>query len=519
MEFLILGGGPAGAAAGRLLALLGHRVRLVARPDPARAPLAESLTPSTRKLFDALSLSGAIDAAGFVRSTGNTVWWAADDADLTATNRRAGAQGFAGPGPRVERFADGARGWQVEVGALEKVLLRQAELAGAIVECRAASAADLEHPFVLDCTGRAGLLARVRHLRHYEEGLRGVALGGNWRRDGAWPLPDESHTVVEAYADGWAFSLPLAGGDRQIAVMVDAERSALARGASARQVYLAELAKTHVCARLVRNARLVGGPWGWDATAYHAEAYAGTGMDLEARGRRPAGAAVPPETFGWAPGWPGGWLLVGDAGSIINPLSSSGVKKALASGWLAAIVANTCARHPGRAGAALGFFDAREREVVAAYRALTRRYLSEAGAGRASAFWVEHTGEAARADSEALLDGERDVPSAAVRTAFEHLRQAPNLAVRRGPAFVVEPRPAVSGFEIVLEPRIVGRDDPRGVRYVADVDMVTLVELAPQASEVPELFERYCRASAPVALPDFLRALATAVARGWLVAQ
>ena len=30
-------------------------------------------------------------------------------------------------------------------------------------------------------------------------------------------------------------------------------------------------------------------------------------------------------------------LLVGDAGSFLDPLSSAGVKKALASGWLAAV--------------------------------------------------------------------------------------------------------------------------------------------------------------------------------------
>jgi hypothetical protein len=216
---------------------------------------------------------------------------------------------------------------------------------------------------------------------------------------------------------------------------------------------------------------------------------------------------------------PGTWMLVGDAGSVINPLSSAGVKKALASGWLAAIVANTCARHAERAEAALAFFDAREREVVAAYRALTRQYLSEAAAGRGGAFWLEHAEEALRAESASGSEPAPEVPDAAVRAAFDRLREAPTLAVRRGAAFVVEPRPAVSGFEIVLQPRIVGRADPRGVRYVADVDVVTLVELAPHTSDVPELYERYCRMSAPVGLPHFLQALATAVARGWLVAQ
>ncbi len=52
-----------------------------------------------------------------------------------------------------------------------------------------------------------------------------------------------------------------------------------------------------------------------------------------------------------------------------------------------------------------------------------------------------------------------------------------------------------------------------------DVDVITLIDLAPHYSDVPDLFDAYCRESGPVALPDFLRALATALARGWLVAE
>jgi len=78
---------------------------------------------------------------------------------------------------------------------------------------------------------------------------------------------------------------------------------------------------------------------------------------------------------------------------------------------------------------------------------------------------------------------------------------------------------AVSGREIVLEPRIVEADRPEGVRYLRDVDLLAVLELAPSFAQVPDLFEAYCRRAGPVALPDFLYALATAVARRWLVAE
>jgi hypothetical protein len=80
----------------------------------------------------------------------------------------------------------------------------------------------------------------------------------------------------------------------------------------------------------------------------------------------------------------------------------------------------------------------------------------------------------------------------------------------------VQEGPAVSGSEIVLERRLSRPGDAVGIRYVHDVDLVTLAELAPVHRSVPALFEAYNRVSAPVSLPDFLAGLATAMAQQWL---
>jgi hypothetical protein len=70
----------------------------------------------------------------------------------------------------------------------------------------------------------------------------------------------------------------------------------------------------------------------------------------------------------------------------------------------------------------------------------------------------------------------------------------------------------------VLEPHVI---PPEGaaVRYVRDVDVLALLDLAPAARQVPDLFETYVGRLGRVALPDFLFALATAVAKGWLVRE
>jgi len=462
-EVIVLGAGPAGAAAARLLSLWGHRVRIVSKPRQAALALAESIPPSTRKLFDRLGVRDAIERAGFVRSTGNTVWWGSGEC-------------------RSELFADGQQGWQVTADRLESLLRGAATDAGVEVEERRADPDDAAHArFTLDCTGRGGVLARARRLRRLEPGLKSVALVGLWQPGASFAVPDATHTLLESYADGWAWSVPDAAGRRFVAVMVDPRTSALSRDDDSRAVYLAEIRKTHRFRTLLTDAALVSGPAGWDASMYSAERYAD-----------------------------GSVLLVGDAGSCIDPVSSAGVKKALASGWLAAVAVHTALVRPSMQHHAFKFFDAREAEVYASFRAETVRQLSSAAQGHANRFWID------RAEADTGADGSAGETDARVAAAFERIRRSESLRVDRGEDARIEPRPTVSGCEIVLEDRLVSDDGGAAVRYAHDVDLLALIDLAPSYSQVPDLFAAYQRRAGPVALPDFLAALALAVARGWL---
>lgn len=457
----MLGGGPAGAAAAKLLAQWGHSVRLITR-RAADARMAVSIPPSTGKLFEAIGISGAIERAGFIRSTGNTVWWGQSQ-------------------PRVEPFAGGARGWQVPLQRLEVVMLAEAAAAGVTIERRAIVESDLalaQDRFLIDATGRSGLLARALGVRAYDEGPRTVALVAAWTRSGAWQVPDDTHTLIESYESGWAWSVPTSPGTRAIAVMVDPQRSTRVRGASARDLYIAEIDKTVTLRRLTAAAECVGGPKGWDASEYRAARYGGDG-----------------------------WVLAGDAGSFIDPLSSAGVKKALASGWLAAIVAHTCLRTPAMRAPALSFFSQREQEIERHSSHMSRSFLADAAPNHPDAFWRD------RADAP---DAPADTDAAAVRDALERLRSAAQIRLTEGDV-TIEPRPAVRGNEIVLEPGFVRGE--ASIRYIAGVDVIALRAMGPQFVQVPDLYEGYCRRYGEVPLPDFLMALATSVALGWLVSQ
>ncbi len=87
------------------------------------------------------------------------------------------------------------------------------------------------------------------------------------------------------------------------------------------------------------------------------------------------------------------------------------------------------------------------------------------------------------------------------------------------PETLIEPRPIIRGNEIVLEPHLIAPGDPRGTRYVRGIDMLVVAELAPSSRSVPDLFDACVRRLGSMPLHDFLFALATAVSRGWLVAE
>ena len=221
-----------------------------------------------------------------------------------------------------------------------------------------------------------------------------------------------------------------------------------------------------------------------------------------------------------------GLLLVGDAGSFIDPLSSYGVKKALASGWLAGIVVHTALIDAPMTDVALDFFDNRERSVYQSYRHRSAEFFEEAASVYDHPYWTTRA-EAARSAAGAVsspydtdwfedLEGTY-INTDLVRAAHERIRSMELLDSRANPDLRVIKRPAIRSQRIVMKRHLMNDTYPKGIRYVRGVDLLKLVELAPQFDQVPDIWNGYNEKEAPVSLPDFLIGLSTAFAAGLLM--
>jgi len=487
-DVAVIGAGPAGSTAAQLLASWGWQTVLVHR-ETSQPSLAESLPSSTRKLLAFLGQLSAVDAAGFHPNHGNVARWAEQS--------------------RATRTPDA--GFHVSRSRFDEVLRRTATSAGArrldavvrsvdvgdrvrIGYVAGLDRGEIDARVVLDCSGRAGVVAR-RAWRRADCRYRTLAVAAEWEC-GAWPREERTQTLVESFADGWAWSVPLSSTRRQCTVMVQGPgASSHNRHHTSRpHLYARELAKTVELRSRLASARQLTEPWACDASVYDSTQAADTGV-----------------------------LLVGDAASFIEPLSSAGVKKALLSAWRAAVVANTCLKDASRAAPARAFYNQRERQVYAECMRRSAGFFSEAAAVYPSPFWSVRAAASGAPESVPDVDGEwtdealaRD---AGVRRAFEYLRATERLRLRAASSLRVDSVPAIEGREVVLRDALVmpGTDAP--LRFAAGIDLPALARLARTGGDVPALMAAYHAEVGPVPLSGLLTGLSLLVARHALVAE
>lgn len=449
-DVIVVGGGPAGSTVAGLLAGFGVHVVLVEKRRFPRYRIGESLPPSIVPVLDFVGVRQAVERAGFLRMTGHTVSWGS-------------------PHPRTayysaDRSRRGFQAWRMDFDALlldharaARVEVLEGEAAQDVIRCGAAGVAVrctsgkcVEARFLIDATGHAGLVARP--LRAKDGIFRTLALCGYWDTTNERLGADFANTMIESYEDGFAWSAALHTGQRNITLMVDWSRGSDIRRMGLDEFYLSELRKLSFLSGLIQGARVVRKPSAVDASLYTSSTFATDGF-----------------------------LLVGDAGLFIDPLSSEGVHKAMASAITAAAVVHTLLRRPSMTRHAIAFYDDSQRRTYQA------QYRQAASYYREEQRWADRPFWARRA---AAAEGVRIEP-APENSPLRRLHLKSRLCVAPGTS--VEERAVIEGPFVELRPAVVAPQRPRGVRFVNGLDVTPLLEIVRAHASVADVIAAYSK--------------------------
>jgi flavin-dependent dehydrogenase len=331
-----------------MLAKLGHSVCVVERSVFPRSHIGESLTPGIRPIFEILGLSEP-GKNGWSSSDESFIRWSDPRVERVASGRRAGAllvdrakfdaallQATMMNGVRVFQPAQIAKverndlGWRFEVAANDGSKLFTSK-------------------FLVDAAGRKGFLPRKRRA----VSPRTLALCGYVSSEEC-----PRATLVEAAPNGWCWGATIPGGLFSSIVFLDQDTVRARRLGGLEFVWRSHLANTALFSpisglKLVRLAAC-------DATTYFAE--------------DPIG-----ENF----------IRVGEASLTLDPLSSTGVEKAMQSGLQAAITLHTMLTRADRNELCVRFYWERQKETVTSHASWCGEFYSKVRRYAELPFWRE----------------------------------------------------------------------------------------------------------------------------------
>lgn len=367
-DVLVVGAGPAGAATARLLARRGIRVTALERTHFETPRVGESLSPEVRDPLQRLGLWSAFLALDPLPSWGTRSVWGDDQ-----------------PQSHSHLASPFGCGWHVDRRAFDEMLADAASAAGADVRkgvrvvgarwrdgrwcvdavtdgASAGCATLLTARIIVDATGRAANIARsLGGRRVLFDRLVGVAMPF------AGPARNaRGHLLIEAVRDGWWYTAPIpdrdggpAGGFMAM-LMTDADLWGRSGGVPGDRWH-----------RLLRQA---------EATQARLRGSRGTAVP------RPHSAVSQRLLAGLRPD-SGPWLAVGDSAMSVDPISGSGVLRALRSAGAVAAAVETALEHPARAAEALREHE-RVRDAECTTYLIERAAYYAAETRFASPFWT-----------------------------------------------------------------------------------------------------------------------------------
>ena len=333
LDVLVLGAGPAGSVLAHRLASRGFKVAVVESQRFPRYAIGETLTPGVESLLKQAQVLSPSESLDFPRTTGNLSAWGSSRLHYSAHSQESKLCGF-----------------QVERAVFDSMLIASAQRVGASllqscwptdvhpepagwrvkIRFQSGTSRSINARFLCDATGRSRFLARRLRLG-IQSNDRLVALTAYWKQDVGATSGDGCNTLVESIPEGWFYTAGLAENRRVTGFMTDRDLLPAKLHSCAKRVYSDALARTqHGRERLQRAA--------WEGVV---RIFAAGPTMVE----RVAGSS---------------WLLVGDAASTVDPISSQGIQKAITSALAASVVVQTILSRPNQAGPAIEFYQDRE---------------------------------------------------------------------------------------------------------------------------------------------------------------
>lgn len=339
-DVVVVGAGPAGSATALRLARAGLDVVLLERGAFDGQRVGESFAPEVQPLLRGLGAWDAFLALGPLPSWGTRSTWGSET-----------------PAAHSHVMSPYGRGWHVDRRAVDEMLALAAARAGVqlrtgttvtgcervagrwVVRTSVAADAGAERArgpvvharLVVDASGRGAHLGRMLGAQRVVLD-RLVALAVTVDVPGEQP----SHLLVETCPDGWWYSAPVPSGQTVTMLMTDADLS--------------------------RSERLTdGGVW-WSRL----EGTAATAARLAGAGTRPPPRAWSAASHRLVRQDALAWLAVGDAALAVDPVSGSGMVRALRTAAAAADAVQGCfaegARHEDAEGPVARYERARDGE-------------------------------------------------------------------------------------------------------------------------------------------------------------
>jgi hypothetical protein len=185
------------------------------------------------------------------------------------------------------------------------------------------------------------------------------------------------------------------------------------------------------------------------------------------------------------------WLLVGDAASTVDPISSQGIQKAITSALAASVVVQTILTRPNQTGPAIEFYQDREETTYRLHVDSLAKLYSRETRWIDQPFWKRR---ASHADSAARETGD----SSQRQAASSSLNDGTRFRVSRNTRLLL--RPVLEDDRIELQEVAVTAKESRGMRYCGQVCVPTLLSLMEDGPNVLMLHDRYEKQAGTVAI-------------------